>query len=322
MVSPTIVIVSTALLVFTVSSFIIVSISWAELLDCSASFLTSSATTAKPLPCSPALAASIAALRANKLVWSAMLFITSLAVLIPSALWLVSRIMAKISIAAWLLSSVFCRRFSKVTKPSSFKVATWSAAWFRSSRSFSSASIISASSLTFWAPCSVSSAWSPAPRANSSIVLAISSAATEVWSLIAVISSAAAATWLDWSSMSFKICTKLFCRAAIELVMVPISSLRDIYLRALLFWSKVKSYLANRSKTEDKRTMGWAISRPKKKANANPKTIRIMVARIMPLCRSDNSDKTSSWSATAPKLQSVPATGVYAMYTLSPFKLE
>ncbi|MPM93484.1 hypothetical protein SDC9_140621 [bioreactor metagenome] len=39
--------------------------------DCSASFRTSSATTANPLPCSPALAASIAALRASKLVWSA-----------------------------------------------------------------------------------------------------------------------------------------------------------------------------------------------------------------------------------------------------------
>ncbi|WP_278245295.1 hypothetical protein [Clostridium sp. BL8] len=39
--------------------------------DCSASFLTSSATTAKPLPCSPALAASMAAFSASKLVWPA-----------------------------------------------------------------------------------------------------------------------------------------------------------------------------------------------------------------------------------------------------------
>ncbi|KJR42453.1 secreted protein [Candidatus Magnetoovum chiemensis] len=42
----------------------------------SASFLTSSATTAKPRPCSPALAASIAAFRASRFVWSAISSIT------------------------------------------------------------------------------------------------------------------------------------------------------------------------------------------------------------------------------------------------------
>lgn len=47
------------------------------LADWVASFLTSSATTAKPFPCSPALAASIAAFRASKLVCPAILFIKS-----------------------------------------------------------------------------------------------------------------------------------------------------------------------------------------------------------------------------------------------------
>ncbi|MNT39229.1 hypothetical protein D3C72_1754580 [compost metagenome] len=42
-----------------------------------ASVRTSSATTANPRPCSPALAASMAALSASRLVCSAMLFITS-----------------------------------------------------------------------------------------------------------------------------------------------------------------------------------------------------------------------------------------------------
>lgn len=56
----------------------------------SASFLTSSAATAKPRPCSPARAASIAALRARRLDWSA----------ISSMAW----VMAPISWIAWLNS--------------------------------------------------------------------------------------------------------------------------------------------------------------------------------------------------------------------------
>ena len=47
-----------------------------------ASVLTSSATTANPLPCSPALAASIAAFNASKLVCSAIPLITSSTMLI------------------------------------------------------------------------------------------------------------------------------------------------------------------------------------------------------------------------------------------------
>jgi len=55
----------------------IFDISSVEFLLCSANFLISSATTAKPFPASPALAASIAAFKANKLVCSVILFIVS-----------------------------------------------------------------------------------------------------------------------------------------------------------------------------------------------------------------------------------------------------
>jgi hypothetical protein len=53
---------------------LIESVEWTER---SASLRTSVATTAKPLPASPARAASMAALRARRLVWPAMSLISS-----------------------------------------------------------------------------------------------------------------------------------------------------------------------------------------------------------------------------------------------------
>lgn len=58
----------TAKLDLSVVFFIISVICFADFEDSSAKFLISSETTANPLPASPALAASIAAFNANKLV--------------------------------------------------------------------------------------------------------------------------------------------------------------------------------------------------------------------------------------------------------------
>ena len=56
-----------------------------EVMVFSAKLRTSSATTAKPRPASPALAASIAAFRASRLVWSAMSEMTFMIWLMDSA---------------------------------------------------------------------------------------------------------------------------------------------------------------------------------------------------------------------------------------------
>lgn len=69
-----------------------------EFVDCSASLRTSSATIEKPLPCSPALAASIDAFKANKLVCSAIEFITSTIVLISFELSFISNIVSLLSL--------------------------------------------------------------------------------------------------------------------------------------------------------------------------------------------------------------------------------
>ena len=114
---------------------------------------TSSATTANPRPCSPARAASMAAFSASKLVWSAIPFITSSTVPIPSLCDLsVSKTSDELSIsaaralmesivsstnrlpdwaswsalmAAWVAFSVFLATSSMVELISVIAVATW-----------------------------------------------------------------------------------------------------------------------------------------------------------------------------------------------------
>ena len=75
----------------------------------SANFFISSATTANPLPCSPALAASIEAFKASKLVWLAILLIMLVILLISLKLLTNSLILLYVS------SFCFCRVSTTVT---------------------------------------------------------------------------------------------------------------------------------------------------------------------------------------------------------------
>ena len=124
------------------STFVFASISVRDFWVLSASFLTSSATTAKPLPCSPARAASIAALRASKFVWSAisliivmMFLISSLCLITSDVFWDIAFIELDIcsTAAADSWSELACTfapwvsSFIDWLKASAFSSSTW--AW-------------------------------------------------------------------------------------------------------------------------------------------------------------------------------------------------
>lgn len=97
-----------------------------------ASFPTSSATTANPRPCSPARAASIAALRANSFVWSAMRSMIAenspmLASSLPASVW-TSSCTRTTSSLIWRVASIRGRSTSSPRALSSESCSASSAA--------------------------------------------------------------------------------------------------------------------------------------------------------------------------------------------------
>ena len=147
---------------------------------CTASFLISSATTAKPFPASPALAASMAALRAKRLVWSEIDWIISEALDIFSVASLVSTITELTLSDILLFSSVSFTKSLRVSFPSSLHLSIVSVA----SPSSSKVVIIPLNSLfavsTEAAAACVSSAWLVAPSAMFVTAVATSPAASAV----------------------------------------------------------------------------------------------------------------------------------------------
>ncbi len=120
--------------------------------------MISAATTANPFPCSPALAASIAAFKANKFVCCDIDAITSLALPMLLALVLVFRISSYTSFIDISLSDVFDVRSFIISNPSSINLITILVSLFNSSIFWLLVSIRLPSSLTLMEPTSVSCA--------------------------------------------------------------------------------------------------------------------------------------------------------------------
>ena len=173
-------------------------------LDCSANTRISSATTAKPLPASPALAASIEALRASRLVCAVIFRIESASTPIWSTTLASSRACSRFT----LMSAIICLTFWRFSTVSSlvFTARLWMS-WDSVAPSCALMAIsLAASSICCVIPliCSAEAAVSSELAASSSVVADTSSiSALRLYTLVSIVSttlSILAASFFTWAN--------------------------------------------------------------------------------------------------------------------------
>ena len=204
-------------------------ISPVNLADSSASDLTSSATTAKPLPISPALAASIAALRERRLVWSEIDCIISLAFAIVSVALLVSTITPSTFSDISLFSLVILTSSSMIRLLSFFRPSMLSIDFESSPTSVIMPFNTLPDSSTDIAALWVSLAWLVAPSAMLLTACETSPEDSAADCEVAVSSSAIAAVFCACADISPTMPTRFLTIVSIERTRLPTSSLLFLY---------------------------------------------------------------------------------------------
>ncbi len=177
----------TAWLVSSEISLISESICSAAFFDSSARFLTSEATTAKPRPCSPALAASMAAFNARRLVWSAIEVITSTILLILLDLIPSPSTAAADSPSLAFTTSSFARASLAISLPPLAISSVFSEKSLTSPTVLSISSVVCESLINSLDMDSTSCAWSLAPFAMNCVL-------DDICSVVALSSSLEAAS--------------------------------------------------------------------------------------------------------------------------------
>ena len=232
---------STASLVLSERLRTTTTISSVNLSVCSASFLISSATTAKPFPASPALAASMAAFNARRLVCPA---IDLIMVLASSIFFAPSSVLTITSLTFMADSSTFAVVFIRsLIADIPFSLASYTPSEELLSSTIDSSFALSASPMLCIAlvPLCISSAWCIAPIEIPSTALVSSSEALAVLFALSAISSDTLRILPETSLMLSTMSLSLSTTFSVPLDIEPISSFLPEFLLMPDLTSSLKS---------------------------------------------------------------------------------